>query len=93
MHVPSDLIAQFDPEWGKGLLGDKALSFILDNSKIKALVPEFVCTVPFREGVVRSVNFYHQHPELQVIDAKFNETVDTILDFYARAWPSGAWWA
>lgn len=93
VHVPSDLIAQFDPEWGKGLLGDKALSFILDNSKIKALVPEFVCTVPFREGVARSVNFYRQHPELKVIDAHFNETVDTILDFYARAWPSGAWWA
>ena len=36
VHVLSDLIAQFDPEWGEGLLGDKAHSFILDNSKIKA---------------------------------------------------------
>lgn len=92
VHVPSDLIAQFDPEWGEGLLGDKAHSFILDNSKIKALVPEFVCTVPFKEGIARSVEFYRQHPELQAIDTKFNDTVDTILDFYAKAWPKGAWW-
>ncbi len=92
VHVPSDLIAQFDPEWGKGLLGDKALSFILDNSKIKALVPEFVCSVPFREGIARSVEFYRQHQELQVIDAQFNETVEAILDSYAKAWPQGAWW-
>jgi nucleoside-diphosphate-sugar epimerase len=92
VHVPSDLIAQFDPEWGEGLLGDKAHSFILDNCKIKALVPEFVCTVPFREGIARSVEFYRQHPELRVIDAKFNDTVDAILDSYAKAWPKGAWW-
>ena len=92
VHVPSDLIAQFDPEWAEGLLGDKAHSFILDNCKIKALVPEFVCTVPFREGIARSVEFYRQHPELRVIDAKFNDTVDAILDSYAKAWPKGAWW-
>ena len=92
VHVPSDLIAQFDPEWGEGLLGDKAHSFILDNCKIKALVPEFVCTVPFREGIACSVEFYRQHPELRVIDAKFNDTVDAILDSYAKAWPKGAWW-
>ena len=92
VHVPSDLIARFDPEWGRGLLGDKAQSFILDNSKIKALVPEFVCTVPFREGIARSVEFHRNHAQLREINAAFNETVDAILDSYAKAWPTGAWW-
>jgi nucleoside-diphosphate-sugar epimerase len=90
--VPSDLINQFDPEWGEGLLGDKAHSFILDNSKIKALVPEFVCTVPFAEGIARSVEFYRRHPSLQAINTKFNDTVEMILASYAKAWPTGAWW-
>ena len=92
VHVPSDLIAQFDQEWGEGLLGDKANSFILDNSKIKALVPEFVCTVPFAEGIARSVKFYRRRAELRVINARFNDTVEEILDSYAKAWPSGTWW-
>ncbi|MDD2522096.1 MAG: SDR family oxidoreductase [Anaerolineaceae bacterium] len=92
VHVPSDLIAQFDPEWGRGLLGDKANSFILDNSKIKALVPEFVCTVPFREGIARTVEYHRRHDELRVINTTFNDTVEAILDSYAKAWPAGAWW-
>lgn len=50
VHVPSDLIAVYDPIWGESLLGDKAHSFILDNSKIKRVVPDFVCTTPFSRG-------------------------------------------
>ena len=37
VHVPSEIIARFDPELGAGLLGDKAHSVIFDNSKIREL--------------------------------------------------------
>lgn len=89
VHIPSDLIAMYDKEWGDGLLGDKSHSFILDNSKIKALVPDFVCTLPFEEGIKRTVNFHKRNPALQVVDPKFNQTVDQILEHYARAYPDG----
>ena len=39
VHVPSEVIARFDPELGAGLLGDKAHSVIFDNSKIRELRP------------------------------------------------------
>ena len=39
---------------GRGLLGDKALSMVFDNSKIKRLVPDFICTIPFARGARRS---------------------------------------
>src|SRR5580693_4752155 len=32
VHVPSDAIAAADPDWGAGLLGDKAHSMIFDNA-------------------------------------------------------------
>ena len=35
VHVPSDVIAAADPEWGAGLLGDKAHSMVFDNSKMQ----------------------------------------------------------
>ncbi len=35
VHVPSDLIAAFNPDWGSSLLGDKAHSMVFDNSKIQ----------------------------------------------------------
>src|SRR5690606_40821523 len=41
VHVPSDVIATYDPNWGAGLVGDKAHSVIFDNSKLKRLVPDF----------------------------------------------------
>ena len=39
------------------LLGDKSTCAVFDNSKIKALVPDFVCTVPFRQGVQQPMLF------------------------------------
>ena len=41
VHVPSDAIAAADPEWGAGLLGDKAHSMIFDNSKLRSVVPGY----------------------------------------------------
>ena len=39
VHVPSDAIAAADPEWGAGLLGDKAHSMVFDNSKLRSSCP------------------------------------------------------
>jgi len=88
-HVPSDLIAQFDPAWGDGLLGDKAHSFMLDNRKIKALVPDFICTVPFSEGIRKVSRWYLSHPEHQIVNLVFDANCERILAAYARAWPEG----
>ncbi len=56
IHVPSDAIAALDPEWGAGLLGDKAHSMVFDNSKIKSFVPGWMATVPFWQGARQIVN-------------------------------------
>jgi nucleoside-diphosphate-sugar epimerase len=58
VHVPSDIIAKHDPGRGAGLLGDKTCSMIFDNSKIKSIVPSFVCTTPFARGAAEVVAHY-----------------------------------
>jgi nucleoside-diphosphate-sugar epimerase len=58
VHIPSELIAAFDPDWGAGLLGDKSHSMIFDNSKIKRIVPDFVATIPFARGAVEIIAWY-----------------------------------
>jgi len=50
VHVPSDVIASVDPEWGAGLLGDKAHSMVFDNSKLRSVVPGWRAVVPFERG-------------------------------------------
>jgi nucleoside-diphosphate-sugar epimerase len=76
VHVPSHIIARHDPDWGAGLLGDKANSFILDNTKIKAFVPGFECTIPFSEGCKEIVDYFLGLGE----EAQSNPTQDALLD-------------
>ena len=87
VHVPSDLIAAYDKAWGESLLGDKTHSFILDNSKVKRLVPDFICTTPFSRGAEEIIAWHMADPARQQVDPAFNALCDRILQAYAKAWP------
>ncbi len=76
VHIPSELIATFDPVWGASLLGDKAHSMIFDNSKIRRLVPDFNPVIPFWRGAREIVAWYNADPHRQVI----NPTLDALQD-------------
>jgi len=90
VHIPSDVIAAYDPAWGAGLLGDKAHSMIFDNTKIKRLVPEFVATIPFRQGAAEIAAWYTSHPAAQKADEKLNQLIDTIIAAYESVGPRTA---
>jgi len=85
VHIPSDFIARVNPERGAGLLGDKAVSVIFDNAKIRRFVPEFAPKIRFAEGIRRSLAWYDAHPELKVPDAAMNAEIDAILDSWHKA--------
>ena len=90
VHIPSDVIAAFDPEWGAALLGDQAHSMIFDNAKIKRLVPEYVASIPFREGAAEIVAWYDSHPEAQKVDERLNQLLDTMIAAYEAVGPRAA---
>jgi nucleoside-diphosphate-sugar epimerase len=79
VHVPSALIASLDAEWGAPLLGDKSHSMIFDNSKIKALVPDYVATVPFEYGAREIVAWRDEDPARRVVNEKMNATIETLI--------------
>ena len=87
VHVPSDLIAAYDPAWGAGLLGDKAHSVIFDNSKLKRLVPGFAATIPYAQGAREVLAWFDADPARHVMDAAMDATMDRILAAYQAAWP------
>jgi nucleoside-diphosphate-sugar epimerase len=82
VHMPSDVIAAFDPEWGAGLLGDKTHSMIFDNTKIKRLVPDFVATIPFHLGAEEIVAWYDSHPEEQNVDKDTDKKFDRMIEVW-----------
>ena len=89
VHVPSDLIAAYDPNWGAGLLGDKTHSMIFDNSKIKRLVPEFNCAIPFARGAEEILAWYNADPARRKVDETFNLLCDRIITAQEGAFPRG----
>ena len=88
VHIPSDLINAYDPILGAGLLGDKTNSMIFDNSKIKRLVPDFICTTPLSRGAEEVMVWYDADPARQVVDQALDQLYDRMLAAYQKAWPN-----
>ncbi len=87
VHVPSDMIAAYDKIWGESLLGDKAHSMIFDNTRIKRLVPDFTCTVPFARGAEQIAAWYMADPARRVVDSYFDALLDRIIAAMQSAYP------
>jgi nucleoside-diphosphate-sugar epimerase len=84
VHIPSDFIIAKYPEEEGGLLGDKAVSGVFDNSKIKRFVPDFVATVPFATGIKKTIRLFEQNPQKCTIDGQWNEQMDNIINAYEK---------
>ena len=82
VHIPSDFIAQCEPNLKGTLLGDKAVSVIFDNSKIRKFVPEFRATIPFAQGIKRTLAWFEADPARQIIREETNEMMERILRLY-----------
>jgi len=84
IHIPSDLIAQYDPTIGAGLLGDKSHSMIFDNHKIRKLVPEFAPKTGFQQGAKEIVKWYLENTAQKEPDKRINQFMDHIIQDYSR---------
>jgi nucleoside-diphosphate-sugar epimerase len=83
-HVPSDAIAAADPEWGAGLLGDKAHSMVFDNSKIRGVVPGWRARIPFERGARDIVSWHLADPARQVTDQRLDAVMDKLAEQFSR---------
>lgn len=79
VHVASETIARTIPEWGPGLLGDKAHSVIFDNTKVRSVVPEFRAVTPFWRGAREIAEWHLASADRQKVDAALNEKLDALV--------------
>jgi nucleoside-diphosphate-sugar epimerase len=77
VHVPSDVLCRYNPEWEGPLLGDKSASVLFDNSKVKRVVGDFECTIDPWIGM-RIV------AESHAPSADFDSECDALFDRIAR---------
>lgn len=86
-HVASDFLSAVgkDYDYEGSLTGDKSVSVVFDNSKLKRAVPDFKPTVTFAQGVRIAFDNILAHPELQREDAEFDEWCDRVIDVLEKA--------
>lgn len=89
IHISTQMIGAFYPEYYARMIGDTSNCAIFDNSKIKRLVPEFQASVRADDGIRSAVQYHLAHTELQREDPKFDLLCDRMAaayrDFIARA--------
>jgi nucleoside-diphosphate-sugar epimerase len=62
VHVASDTLIRYYPEWEGPLLGDKSPSVRFDNSKVKSVVGDFQCVLDVWQGMRRVAQEYPADP-------------------------------
>lgn len=85
IHLPSEVFAEVYPEWGPGLLGDKAFSVVFDNAKVKALVPDYVATIPYEQGAAQIVEWFDADPARKAIDPAIDAALDRLTEIHRAA--------
>lgn len=85
VHMASDFIVACVPAVEGTLLGDKAVSAVFDNTKLKRLVPGFSAKTPFATGIRRTLAWFEADPARQQVDAELNRRWDKLVACYDRA--------
>lgn len=85
VHIPSDFIISCVPTTEGTLLGDKAVSTVFDNSKIKRFVPGFAARTPFAQGIRRTLAWFEADATRQQIDAGMSRRWDRLTAAYEAA--------
>ena len=84
VHIPSDFIIACVPEKEGTLIGDKSVSVVFDNSKIKRFVPGYCATITFDEGVRQSLAWFNADPSRKQIDHQVNATMDKLISAHEK---------
>jgi nucleoside-diphosphate-sugar epimerase len=85
IHIPSEVLARLEPAWSGGLLGDKSHSAIFDNTKIKRMVPGFVATIPFHQGIRETVDWFRSEPSRWVVRPEVQASMNRVI----ATWQAG----
>ncbi len=84
VHMASDFIDSCLPEMRGGLIGDKSVSVVFDNSKIQRFVPDYCATVPYGQGMRRTIAWFDADPVRRQIDEAANAQWDKLIEAYER---------
>lgn len=81
VHVPTDTLVRYHPEWEGPLKGDKTWPALFDNSKVKRVAGDFTCVKELDEVVSDPVAHFKARQETR---APKTSELDPLIDLIAR---------
>ncbi len=88
-HVSSEFLSAVGDKYGfdfeGSLIGDKSVSVVFDNSKIKRIAPNMTTYIPFHRGVRMALEYVLTHPEEYKEDPEFDIWCDKVIDALDKA--------
>jgi nucleoside-diphosphate-sugar epimerase len=84
VHIPSDFMVACIPGMEGTLIGDKSVSVVFDNTKIKRFVPDYIATTTFAQGIRRSLAWFDADPKRKLIDENENAIWDKLITGYEK---------
>ena len=84
LNISKEQLAQEMPDRKGEILGGRGISQLLDNTKLKSVVPNFKTTIGLAEGLRSTVNYYLENDYLYGIDYRFDAVWDRIAYKYEQ---------
>ncbi|MCR5604300.1 MAG: NAD-dependent dehydratase, partial [Lachnospiraceae bacterium] len=88
-HVSSDFLSEAGKSYGYdftgSLIGDKSVSVVFDNRKLKKLVPQMTTNIPFHKGVRIALEYVLSHTGDYEEDPEFDRFCDTVINAIEKA--------
>ena len=88
-YVSSEFLAAAGEAYGYdfrgSLLGDKSVSVVFDNSKLKRLAPTMTTNVPFHKGARIALDYVLSHEDRYELDPEFDAFCDKVIEAQEKA--------
>ena len=84
IHISSDFICKAEKSLTGSLIGDKSISAVFDNTKIKTFVPEYKAVIPFSQGIKKTLDWYDEDPKRKFVVKETNQMIDRIINSYLK---------
>lgn len=77
VHVPTDVLCRYEPEWEGPLAGDKTWAALFDNSKVKSVAGDFTCVEDLARILAEPVRYFKKRraasgPQSSKLDPLFD---------------------
>lgn len=79
LKVPIHDLCKSMPDYKGYIVGDRSLDAVFDNSKLKAVIPDFQQRISLHDGLTTTIDYYMKNNYLSGIDFRYDGDIDRLI--------------